>query len=70
MGVSQLVTLLIYCVSIFLLKSYFDLAYLFSMDFLWSLGAIIACSWCPLHVLKVVKNKCYPSDHQQVTDEE
>ena len=69
MGVSQAVTLCVYLLSIFLMKSYFDLNYILSWEFVWKVGLITAASWCPIHIAKVIKNKCDPSDHQKVMED-
>jgi len=66
MGVSEVVTLIIYICSIFLMKSYFDIAYIVSLEFLWRVAVITASSWCPLHIGRIIKDKFYPSDHQKV----
>jgi phospholipid-translocating ATPase len=69
MGISQAGTLCVYLLSILLMKSYFDIAYIISWDFVWKVALITAVSWCPIHIAKVIKNRCDPSDHQKVMED-
>jgi phospholipid-translocating ATPase len=59
-------SLLIYVLSMLLMNTYFDLEYIFSMDFLWRVLLITTCSWAPLHIGKFIKDRLYPPEHRKV----
>mmetsp|Transcript_16504 Transcript_16504/g.29748 ORF Transcript_16504/g.29748 Transcript_16504/m.29748 type:complete len:1065 (-) Transcript_16504:24-3218(-) len=66
MGVSLFASLVLYLLSFVAMQQYFDLSYIFSFDFAWRVVLITALSWGPLHIIKVIKNKVDPSEHQKV----
>ncbi|EER01819.1 conserved hypothetical protein, partial [Perkinsus marinus ATCC 50983] len=47
MIVAELLSIVIYVYSIFILRSNFDLDTIFSIDFLWKVAVITAVSWIP-----------------------
>jgi phospholipid-translocating ATPase len=66
MGISQVITGIIYLLSMFALKNYFDLNYLFSLEFLIRVLAITLISWMPLHLIKVLMTFIDPADYRKV----
>mmetsp|Transcript_17647 Transcript_17647/g.17620 ORF Transcript_17647/g.17620 Transcript_17647/m.17620 type:complete len:814 (-) Transcript_17647:47-2488(-) len=66
MGVSEVVTLILYTSSMLALKSYFDLYYLFSGEFVWKVVIITLISWAPLHLASFLMEKISPADHKKV----
>ena len=68
MGISEVVTVIVYMVSMFALKSYFDLNYLFSTEFILRVIIITLCSWLPLHAAIKVRDRMCPPDHRKVMD--
>lgn len=66
MGISQVITGIIYLLSMFALKSYFDLGYLFSIEFIGRVIAITLISWMPLHLIKVLMTLIDPADYRKV----
>lgn len=48
MIVAELLSIVIYVYSIFILRSNFDLDTIFSIDFLWKVAVITAVSWIPV----------------------
>jgi phospholipid-translocating ATPase len=66
MGVSTVVTGMIYLTSMFTLKSYFDLNYLFSSGFLFRTIIITITSWAPVHFLKKLIAYLNPADYEKL----
>lgn len=66
MVVSQVVSLLCYIVSVVVLKSYFEITYIISLDFLWRVSVVTACSCVPVLVFKYVQRKLSPSVRDRV----
>ena len=66
MGVSEVVTGIIYMISMFALKAYFDLNYLFSNEFILRVMVITLCSWLPLHAAIKIRDRMCPPDHRKV----
>lgn len=66
MGVSEVVTLVLYIASMLTMRAYFDLFYLFSLEFVWKVLIITIISWMPLHVASYLFEKFYPADHKKV----
>lgn len=56
----------LYAMCILLLKNYFNLDFIITVDFFWKFILITAISWGPLHVARVIKNKFWPSRAQQL----
>ena len=67
MIVSSLLTLLVYFLSIVLLRQYFDVTYI-TGTFVLKVLAIVAIAWVPPHVLTVINQHCDPSDHMKISD--
>jgi phospholipid-translocating ATPase len=67
MGISEVVTGIIYIVSMFALKQYFDLNYMFSAEFLWRVIAITLVSWLPVDLMKRVVACLDPADYQKIS---
>ena len=66
MGISEIVTGIIYLLSMFALKTYFDLYYLFSLDFLLRVVVITVLSWLPLHLAKKIMIHFDPPDYDKI----
>mmetsp|Transcript_9832 Transcript_9832/g.14665 ORF Transcript_9832/g.14665 Transcript_9832/m.14665 type:complete len:1003 (+) Transcript_9832:12-3020(+) len=66
MGVSEVVTIIIYTTSMFVQKNYFDLEFVFSWDFVWRVAVITSVSWLPIHLIRVTMDKLDPEDRQKV----
>ena len=65
MIVSSLLTFIVYFLSIVLLRQYFDVSYITGLFFLKVL-AIVAIAWGPPHLLKVIYERCDPSDAKKI----
>ncbi|EJD04848.1 phospholipid-translocating P-type ATPase [Fomitiporia mediterranea MF3/22] len=61
MVLSEIVTLLIYAVSMFFLPEYFDLAFVTTVRFAWKVGLIVAVSAFPLYLYKLIRSRVRPS---------
>mmetsp|Transcript_12204 Transcript_12204/g.23149 ORF Transcript_12204/g.23149 Transcript_12204/m.23149 type:complete len:995 (+) Transcript_12204:1129-4113(+) len=57
MGVCQVLTLLIYLVSLFSYRSFFNLEYIFSAHYLIKLVTILGVCWLPLHFVNCSQHK-------------
>lgn len=55
-----------YTCSILLMKEYFDIAFIFSMGFLWRVLLITTASWGPMHFIKIIIDKISPAEHMKV----
>jgi len=55
-----------YTGSILLMKEYFDVAFIFSLGFLWRVLLITAASWGPMHIIKILIDKINPAEHMKV----
>mgnify|MGYP001096131967 FL=1 len=62
---SESLTLVVYLMSILLLKNYFNLDFIISGDFFLKVMLITACSWLPLHIGTWLKHKLNPSEVQK-----
>ncbi|KAA1475730.1 phospholipid-translocating P-type ATPase [Dentipellis sp. KUC8613] len=61
MVISEIVTLLIYAVSIVFLPEYFDLGFVMSPRFVWKVAVIVAISALPLYIIKLIKSRVAPA---------
>ncbi|TFY61338.1 hypothetical protein EVG20_g7094 [Dentipellis fragilis] len=61
MVISEIVTLLIYAVSIVFLPEYFDLGFVMSPRFAWKVAVIVAISALPLYIIKLIKSRVAPA---------
>lgn len=62
MVISSVLTLMIYFMSIALLRSYFDVSYI-DWPFVLKVIAITLASWAPLHLGRRIYDCCDPSEH-------
>jgi phospholipid-translocating ATPase len=63
---SEIISFILYAICILLLKNYFNLQFIVTVDFFWKVLMITAISWCPLHFTKIIKNKSCPSKSRQL----
>ncbi|EKM76179.1 hypothetical protein AGABI1DRAFT_122765 [Agaricus bisporus var. burnettii JB137-S8] len=61
MVISEVMTLLVYAVSIAFLPEYFDLSFVVTIPFAWKVAVIVAISALPLWIFKLIRNKVKPS---------
>ena len=62
MIISSILTLLIYFMSIAVLRSYFDVSYI-TWTFVCKVFAITLASWAPLHLARLIYDCIDPSEH-------
>jgi phospholipid-translocating ATPase len=65
MVLSSVLTLLVYFMSIALLRSYFDVSYI-TWPFCLKVIAITLASWAPLHLARKIYDFIDPSEHQKI----
>jgi len=61
MIISEIVTLVIYVVSIMFLPEYFDLSFVLSVRFAWKVAVIVAISAFPLYIIKLIRSRVAPA---------
>ncbi|PAV15674.1 aminophospholipid-transporting P-type ATPase [Pyrrhoderma noxium] len=61
MVLSEIITLLIYAISIVFLPEYFDLGFVTTIRFAWKVGLIVAVSAFPLYLYKLIRSRVRPS---------
>ncbi|EPQ55997.1 aminophospholipid-transporting P-type ATPase [Gloeophyllum trabeum ATCC 11539] len=61
MIISEIVTLLLYAVSMVFLPEYFDLSFVVSVRFAWKVAVIVAVSALPLYIIKFIKSRVAPA---------
>ncbi|KAI0316941.1 aminophospholipid-transporting P-type ATPase [Amylostereum chailletii] len=61
MVISEVVTLLIYAISMVFLPEYFDLSFVVSVRFVWKVAVIVAISALPLYIIKLIKSRVAPA---------
>jgi len=66
MVVAEMFSLISYMVSIFVLKSYFDVTYIFTSDFAWRVSVVTACSTIPVLIFKYTQHVCAPTTATKV----
>lgn len=66
MIISEISSVFFYAISIFLLREYFDLSYIISLDFAWKVLVIISASWAPTYLTRIIWTKCNPEAHQKI----
>ena len=66
MVISEIVTLMLYCVSIVFLPEFFDLRFVLSSRFLWKVALIVAISSFPLYVIKAAKRRLAPPSYSKL----
>ena len=62
---SSVFTLMLYIMSIALLRSYFDTQYI-TWEFVLKCLAITCASWLPLHLVKIIMRRCDPTEHEKI----
>lgn len=61
MVLSSLTTLVVYIISISLLKEYFDVTYI-TRDFVIKVVAITLAAWLPIHLIKFIISRISPTE--------
>ena len=64
---SQVLTLLIYALSLIFLNNYIDTSKI-DKDFLWKVFAIVAVSWTPIHLAKCIIRRISPTEEDRITN--
>jgi len=67
MVISEVITVLVYLVSMVLLKTYFDLSFIISLEFLWKVTVVTAISCLPLYVTRFIKRKIDPPSYTKLS---
>ncbi len=63
---AQLMSLLLYLLSMFLLPAYFDLSYILSWDFLWRVLVVTGTSFFPVFIAKFAYSRLSPSSASKI----
>ncbi|ORY95841.1 aminophospholipid-transporting P-type ATPase [Syncephalastrum racemosum] len=67
MVVSEIVTMLIYIGSMWLLPTYFDMSFILTSRFVWKVAVITAVSSFPLYIVKLIKRHYAPPSYTKLT---
>ncbi|KAI8144876.1 aminophospholipid-transporting P-type ATPase [Fennellomyces sp. T-0311] len=67
MVISEIVTVLIYIGSMWLLPTYFDMSFILTTRFVWKVAVITAVSSLPLYVAKIIKRRYAPPSYTKLT---
>jgi len=62
---SSIVTIVLYFLSIFFLRSYFDTSYI-NVEFFVKVLILTTVSWVPLHLLKIMLETIDPPEHVKI----
>lgn len=66
MVISEVATLMLYCVSIVFLPEFFDLRFVLSLQFFWKVSLIVAISSFPLWAIKAIKRRLAPPSYSKL----
>ncbi|KAF8519354.1 aminophospholipid-transporting P-type ATPase [Hysterangium stoloniferum] len=66
MVTSEIVTLLLYAVSMVFLPEYFDLTFVISVRFAWKVALIVAVSSLPLYIIKLIRSRVAPASSSKL----
>ncbi|KAG9302506.1 hypothetical protein G9A89_007210 [Geosiphon pyriformis] len=67
MIMSEILTLIIYCVSMAFLPTYFDMSFIMTPIFIWKVAVITAVSSIPLYIVKYIKRRYAPPSYTKLT---
>ncbi|KAI9317915.1 hypothetical protein BX666DRAFT_2018742 [Dichotomocladium elegans] len=67
MVISEIVTILIYIGSMWLLPTYFDMSFILTARFVWKVAVITAVSSLPLYAVKMIKRHYAPPSYTKLT---
>ncbi|GAA5811925.1 hypothetical protein MFLAVUS_005372 [Mucor flavus] len=67
MILAEIITVLIYFGSMWLLPTYFDMTFILTSRFVWKVAVITAVSSCPLYIVKMIKRKIAPPSYTKLT---
>lgn len=66
MIISEIITLLVYIISMAFLPEYFDLNFVLSTRFIWKTFLIVAISSFPLWIFSSVKHRLAPASYSKL----
>ncbi|KIM23917.1 hypothetical protein M408DRAFT_332096 [Serendipita vermifera MAFF 305830] len=66
MIIAEVVTLLLYALSMIFLPQYFDLSFVISVRFAWKVAVLVAVSSVPLYIIKVVRSRISPAVYSKL----
>ncbi|KAG1146885.1 hypothetical protein G6F37_005178 [Rhizopus arrhizus] len=67
MVLAEVITVLVYFGSMWLLPTYFDMSFILTGRFIWKVAVITAVSSCPLYIVKIIKRKIAPPSYTKLT---
>jgi len=65
---AEIITVVIYLFSMFILRGYFDINFIMTSAFWWKVSAITLASWLSVHVFKVVRKVVEPPQYSKLSD--
>ncbi|KAI7900980.1 protein transporter [Cokeromyces recurvatus] len=67
MVLAEIITVLIYFGSMWLLPTYFDMKFILTARFVWKVAVITAVSSCPLYFVKMIRRRIAPPSYTKLT---
>lgn len=66
MVAAEVITIIIYIASLFILKGYFDLTFILSWGFVWRVVLITAVTTLPIYIVRFAKRRCDPPAYSKL----
>ena len=60
MGISFILTCMVYLLTIWLLKYYLDIYFIFQADIFWKIPILSIMAWAPFYIASLIKKKIFP----------
>eukprot|EP00916_Digyalum_oweni_P009454 GHVL01015917.1.p1 GENE.GHVL01015917.1~~GHVL01015917.1.p1 ORF type:complete len:1033 (-),score=154.26 GHVL01015917.1:374-3472(-) len=67
---AEMMTVMLYIYSMFILRNYFDIMFLLTGEFFWKVFFITAVSWLPLYIFKRVVKYLRPPQYSKLVDDQ
>jgi len=69
MIMAEVLSVYLYAYAMLILRSYFDVSFIFSVEFIYKLIVIVAVSWLPIHIVKIVRRCVKPPNAAKLMDD-
>lgn len=66
MIVAEIVSLLVYVASLFILRTYFDITFILTGNFVWKTALITAITTLPIYLFRFIKRRCDPPAYSKL----
>lgn len=69
MIMAEVLSVYLYAYAMLILRSYFDVSFIFSAEFIYKLLIIVTVSWLPIHIVKIVRRCVKPPNAAKLMDD-